>query len=84
MNEEEKKLLDYLYTVGQQVQDYMRRNGYMKYDTNHASIDILVDKDDKMFDSVKAWYFTANKGEPIKAVRREFDIVNQESVYKEV
>ena len=84
MTDREKQLLDYLYTVGQQVQDYMRRNGYTEHDTNHASIDIRIDKDDDRFDSITAWYFTANAGEPLKGVKREFDIISQRSVYKGV
>ena len=84
VQEREQKLLDYLYDVGQQVKDYMRDNGYYDFYHNSVSIDVLTDPDDARYDKVTAWYFTANKGEKLRSVKKEFIFCDQEPVTKEV
>lgn len=84
VQEREQKLLDYLYEVGQQVKDYMRDNGYYDFYHNSVSIDVITDPDDAMYDKVTAWYWTANKGEELRGVKKEFMLCGQEPVTKEV
>lgn len=80
----EQKLLDYLYEVGQQVKDYMRDNGYYGIYHNTASIDVSIDSDDTRYDKVTAWYFTANKGEELRGVKKEDMYCEQKPVIREV
>lgn len=84
MTDKEKQLLDYLYMTGEQIRDYMRRNGFSEHDTNSVSVDVRTDKDGDIYDSITAWYFTADGQEPLKGVKRKFDIVSQKSYYGEV
>ena len=84
MTDREKQLLDYLYMTGEQIRDYMRRNGFSEHDTNSVSVDVRIDKDGDRYDSITALYFTADGQEPLKGVKREFDIVSQKSYYGEV
>lgn len=84
VQEREQKLLDYLYEVGQQVKDYMRDNGYYDFYYNSVSIDVITDPDDAMYDKVTAWYWTENKGEKLRGVKKEFMLCGQEPVTKEV
>ena len=84
MTDREKQLLDYLYMTGEQIRDYMRRNGFSEHDTNSVSVDVRIDKDGDRYDSITAWHFTADGAEPLKGVKREFDIVSQKSYYGEV
>ena len=84
MTDREKQLLDYLYMTGEQIRDYMRRNGFSEHDTNSVSVDVRTDKDGDRYDSITAWYFTADGAEPLKGVKRKFDIISQKSFYGEV
>lgn len=84
MTDREKQLLDYLYMTGEQIKDYMRRNGFSEHDTNSISVDVRTDKDGDRYDSITAWYFTTDGKEPLKGIKREFDIVSQRSYYREV
>jgi len=84
VQEREQKLLDYLYGVGQQVSDYMRDNGYNDFRHNSVSIDVSTDPDDTRYDKVAVWYFTANKGEKLRSVKKVFSLVSQKPDYKEV
>lgn len=84
VQEREQQLLDYLYEVGQQVKDYMRDNGYYDFYHNVVSIDVSTDLDDTRFDKVTAWYWTANKGEKLRGVKKEFIFCDQKPVTKEV
>lgn len=48
MNPEEKELLDYLYTVGQNVRDFMRMNGYEIEDGYRVvGIDVVLSPEEK-------------------------------------
>lgn len=84
VQEREQKLLDYLYDVGQQVKDYMRDNGYYDFYHNAVTIDVSTDPDDTKYDKVTAWYWTANKGEKLRGVKKEFNLDSQKPDYKEV
>jgi len=84
VQEREQQLLDYLYEVGQQVKDYMRDNGYYDFYFNSVSIDVITDPDDAMYDKVTAWYWTANKGEELRGVKKEDMYCEQKPVISEV
>lgn len=84
VREREKKLLDYLYKVGQQVKDYMRASGYVDFDTNSVSIDVMTDPESSRYDKVTVWYFTGNNDEKLRGVKKEFMYADQEPVTKEV
>ena len=84
VQEREQQLLDYLYEVGQQVRDYMRKNGYYDFYHNSVSIDVITDPDDSMYDKVTAWYWTANKGEELRGVKKEDMYCEQKPVIREV
>ena len=84
VQEREQKLLDYLYEVGQQVKDYMKDNGYYGFYHNSVSIDVLTDPDDARYDKVTAWYWTANKGEKLRGVKKEDLYCDQKPVIREV
>lgn len=84
VQEREQKLLDYLYEVGQQVRGYMRSNGYNNFQHNSVSIDVMIDLDDPRYDKVTSWYFTANKGEELRGVKKELMIYDQKPVIREV
>ena len=84
VQEREKKLLDYLYEVGQQIRDYMRDNGYNEFSHNYVSIDVSIDKDATVFDKVTAWYFMSNKAEEQRGVKKEFMLRDQKPVIREV
>lgn len=84
VQEREQQLLDYLYEVGQQVKDYMRDNGYNEFCHNSVSIDVMIDHDDPVYDKVIAWYWTANKGEELRGVKKEDMYCEQKPVIREV
>lgn len=84
VQEREQKLLDYLYEVGQQIKDYMRDNGYYDFYHNTVSIDVSTDQDDTRYDKVTAWYFTANRGEELRGVKKENLYCDREPVIREV
>lgn len=81
MNEKEKELLDYLYTVGQQIQDYMRRNEYCKKYYQSANISVYVDRDSDKFDYITANYVSKEKDEQLRMCKKEYDIVDRRSEY---
>ena len=84
VQEREKQLLDYLYTVGQQVQDYMRRNGYNEKGTFYiGDITVTISPSGEKHDSVSAHVSTTSNGEDWRTVRREFDTLRGKSEYEE-
>lgn len=84
VQEREQKLLDYLYTVGQQVQDYMRRNGYNEKGTFYiGDITVTISPSGEEHDSVSAYVSTTSNREDWRTVRREFDTLRGKSEYEE-
>lgn len=84
VQEREQKLLDYLYTVGQQVQDYMRRNGYNEKGTFYiGDITVTISPSGEKYDGVSAHVSTLSNGEDWRTVRMEFDLRKGKSEYEE-
>lgn len=84
VQEREKQLLDYLYTVGQQVQDYMRRNGYNEKGTFYiGDITVTISPSGEKYDGVSAHVSTTSNREDWRTVRREFDLSKGKSEYEE-
>lgn len=84
VQEREKQLLDYLYTVGQQVQDYMRRNGYNDKSTYYlGDITVTISPSGEKYDGVSVHVSTTSNREDWRTVRREFDLRKGKSDYEE-
>lgn len=84
MDPKEKELLDYLYTVGQNIKDYMRRNNYSFPDSYRViSIDVTLSPNEK-YDHISAM---ASKGGPDKTesmVKKRDDVLKNRIEYQVV
>lgn len=84
MTDKEKQLLDYLYTAGQQIQDFMRRNGYSEKGVFYLSdITVTISPNREKYDSVSAHVSTTLNREDWRTVTREFNLLEGKSEYKE-
>lgn len=84
MTDKEKQLLDYLYTAGQQIQDFMRRNGYSEKGVFYLSdITVTISPNGEKYDSVMAHVSTTLNREDWRTVTRELDLLKGKSEYKE-
>ena len=84
MNEKEKELLDYLYTVGQQIQDYMHRNGHDEKGVFYiADLSVIISLSGKKHDNVYAHVSSTSDGTNWRTVKREFDAFEGRSKYEE-
>lgn len=82
MNPEEKELLDYLYTVGQNVRDYMRLNGYGTDNIRRVvSIDVTIWTDEK-YDRISAYSSEHDDNGLLRMVRKEDNILEDKREYK--
>lgn len=82
MNPEEKELLDYLYTVGQNVRDYMRLNGY---GTDNIRRVVLIDvtiSTDENFDRISAYSSEHDDNGLLRMVRKEDNILEDKREYR--
>lgn len=84
VQEREQKLLDYLYTVGQQVQDYMRRNGYNDKSTYYLSdITVTISPSGEKYDGVSVHVSTRSNRDDWRTVRKEYYLSKGKSEYEE-
>lgn len=84
MTDKEKQLLDYLYTAGQQIQDFMRRNGYSEKGVFYLSdITVTISPNGEKYDGVSAHVSTTSNREDWRTVTRELDLLKGKSEYKE-
>ena len=82
MNPEEKELLDYLYTVGQNVRDYMRLNGYGTDNIRRVvSIDVTIWTDEK-YDRISAYSSEHDDNRLLRMVRKEDNILEDKREYR--
>lgn len=82
MNPEEKELLDYLYTVGQNVRDYMRLSGYGTDNIRRVvSIDVSISTDEK-FDRISAYSSEHDDNGLLRMVRKEDNILEDKREYR--
>lgn len=82
MNPEEKELLDYLYTVGQNVRDFMRLNGYGTDNIRRVvSIDVTIWTDEK-YDRISAYSSEHDDNGLLRMVRKEDNILEDKREYK--
>lgn len=82
MNPEEKELLDYLYTVGQNVRDYMRLNGYGTDNIRRVvSIDVTIWTDEE-FDRISAYSSEHDDNGLLRMVRKEDNILEDKREYR--
>lgn len=82
MNTEEKELLDYLYTVGQNVRDYMRLNGYGTNNIRRVvSIDVSLSTDEE-YDRISAYTSEHDASGLRRMVRKEDNILEDKREYK--
>lgn len=82
MNPEEKELLDYLYTVGQNVRDYMRLNGYGTDNIRRVvSIDVTIWTDEK-YDRISAYSSEHDDNGLLRMVRKEDNILEDKREYR--
>ena len=82
MNPEEKELLDYLYTVGQNVRDFMRLNGY---ETDNIRRVVLIDvtiSTDENFDRISAYSSEHDDNGLLRMVRKEDNILEDKREYR--
>lgn len=82
MNPEEKELLDYLYTVGQNVRDFMRLNGY---GTDNIRRVVLIDvtiSTDENFDRISAYSSEHDDNGLLRMVRKEDNILEDKREYR--
>lgn len=84
MTDKEKQLLDYLYTAGQQIQDFMRRNGYSENGVFYLSdITVNISPNGEKYDGVSARVSTTLNREDWRTVTRELDLLKGKSEYEE-
>ena len=82
MEKEEKELLDYLYTVGQNVRDYLRMNGYRIENARRiVSIDVSLSTDEK-YDRISAYASENDDNGLLRMVRKEDNILEDKREYK--
>lgn len=82
MNPEEKELLDYLYTVGQNVRDFMRLNGYGTDNIRRVvGIDVTIWTDEK-YDRISAYSSEHDDNGLLRMVRKEDNILEDKREYK--
>lgn len=82
MNPEEKEILDYLYTVGQNVRDFMRLNGYGTDNIRRVvSIDVTIWTDEK-YDRISAYSSEHDDNGLLRMVRKEDNILEDKREYK--
>lgn len=82
MNPEEKELLDYLYTVGQNVRDFMRLNGYGTDNIRRVVIiDVTISTDEK-YDGISAYSSEHDDNGLLRMVKKEDNIVKNKREYK--
>ena len=82
MNPEEKEILDYLYTVGQNVRDFMRLNGYGTDNIRRVvSIDVTIWTDEK-YDRLSAYSSEHDDNGLLRMVRKEDNILEDKREYK--
>ena len=82
MNPEEKEILDYLYTVGQNVRDFMRLNGYGTDNIRCVvSIDVTIWTDEK-YDRISAYSSEHDDNGLLRMVRKEDNILEDKREYK--
>lgn len=82
MNPEEKELLDYLYTVGQNVRDYMRLNGY---GTDNIRRVVLIDvtiSTDENFDRISAYSSEHDDNGLLRMAKKEDNILEDKREYQ--
>lgn len=83
MTDKEKQLLDYLYTAGQQIQDFMRRNGYSENGVFYLSdITVNISPNGEKYDGVSARVSTTSNREDWRTVTRELDPLKGKSEYE--
>lgn len=84
MTDKEKQLLDYLYTAGQQIQDFMRRNGYSEKGVFYLSdITVNISPNGEKYDGVSAYVSTTSNREDWRTVTREYNPLKGKSEYGE-
>lgn len=82
MNPEEKELLDYLYTVGQNVRDYMRLNGYGTDNIRRVvSIDVSISTDEE-YDRISAYTSEHDDNGLLRMVKKEDNILEDKREYQ--
>lgn len=82
MNPEEKELLDYLYTVGQNVRDFMRLHGYGTDNIRRVvSIDVSLSTDEE-YDRISAYSSEHGDNGLLRMVKKEDNILEDKREYK--
>ena len=82
MKKEEKELLDYLYTMGQNVRDYLRMNGYRIENARRiVSIDVSLSTEEK-YDRISTYASENDDNGLLRMVRKEDNLVDNKREYK--
>lgn len=84
MNPKEKELLDYLYTVGQNVRDFMRRNDYrVEGGRRVVSIDVILSTCEE-YDHIDVYASEHVNGDLKRMIKKEDNIIENTREYKVV
>ena len=82
MDPKEKELLDYLYTVGQNVREFMRLNGYGTENIRRVvSIDVSLSTDEE-YDRISAYASEHDDNGLLRMVKKEDNILGDKREYK--
>lgn len=82
MDPKEKELLDYLYTVGQNVREFMRLNGY---GTDNIRRVVLIDvtlSTDENFDRISAYSSEHDDNGLLRMAKKEDNILENKREYQ--
>lgn len=82
MDPKEKELLDYLYTVGQNVREFMRLNGY---GTENIRRVVLIDvtlSTDENFDRISAYSSEHDDNGLLRMAKKEDNILENKREYQ--
>ena len=82
MDPKEKELLDYLYTVGQNVREFMRLNGYGTENIRRVVlIDVTISTDEN-FDRISAYSSEHDDNGLLRMAKKEDNILENKREYQ--
>lgn len=82
MDPKEKELLDYLYTIGQNVKEFMRLNGYGTENIRRVVlIDVTISTDEN-FDRISAYSSEHDDNGLLRMAKKEDNILENKREYQ--
>lgn len=82
MDPKEKELLDYLYTVGQNVREFMRLNGYGTENIRRVVLIDVTISTDKNFDRISAYSSEHDDNGLLRMAKKEDNILENKREYQ--